>query len=49
MAFNATSPVAIGRYETEPPSRYFDGLIDEVRIYDNALSNEEVQEIFNIL
>lgn len=28
--------------------RYFDGFIDDVRIYDRALSSEEVTELYNV-
>ena len=27
---------------------YFDGLIDDVRIYDRALSDSEIQELFDV-
>jgi hypothetical protein len=42
------SPWAVGgRAETIPPDgRYYGGLIDEVRIYGRALSDEEVRALF---
>jgi hypothetical protein len=42
------APWAIGgRAATMPPEgRYFSGLIDEVRIYERALSDDEVRALF---
>ena len=37
-------PVAIGRQR----NLYFDGLIDEVRIYDRSLSIEEISKLYKI-
>jgi len=44
-AFNADSsgPLRIGNQET---TRYFDGIIDEVRIYNRALSSDEIKAIY---
>ncbi len=40
-----TSLTRIGAYSgSEPPSSFFDGLIDEVRIYATALSSAEIQK-----
>ena len=39
-------PVNIGRVATQLSSPYFDGILDEVRIYDRALSEEEVQTLY---
>jgi len=33
--------------KTIPSSSYFDGLIDEVRIYNRALTETEIQELYN--
>ena len=44
-----TSPsesVLIGRY-TSPATGYFNGLVDEVRIYNRALSNDEINLTMN--
>jgi len=40
----STRPLWVGRLQT---SYNFDGLIDEVRIYDRALSADQVQGLFN--
>jgi hypothetical protein len=37
----------IGRDPSNPTSRHFDGAIDEVRIYDRALSSTEVNELYS--
>ncbi len=42
----STQDVSIGVYTTNN-IRFFQGLIDEVRIYDEALSQEEIQAIMN--
>lgn len=39
------NPITIG-YWPNSPDRYYKGLIDEVRIYNRALSREEVQKIY---
>ena len=41
MHLNSSAPVQIGG-NAEMPERFFDGLIDEVSIYDRALSEEEI-------
>lgn len=47
MDNNASVPVAIGNIPTAAGGeRPFDGLIDEVRVYDRALSATEIQEIY---
>ncbi len=45
MGFSASNPVAIGRRERDTPTHYFEGLIDDVRIYNRALSSSEVVEL----
>ena len=40
-----TSPVYIGR--TAEGARFFEGLIDDVRIYDLALTDEQIVELYN--
>jgi len=38
---------SIGAYLSDiPPHEFFNGVIDDVRIYNRALSNTEVQELF---
>jgi len=39
-------PVAIGRHALAPGYWHFDGLIDDVRIYDVALSAGEIEELY---
>ncbi|MCP4595011.1 LamG-like jellyroll fold domain-containing protein [Neptuniibacter sp.] len=41
--------VMIGRFYCNANSLYFDGIIDEVAIYDEALSETEVQALFDAL
>lgn len=43
--FQSTGNVYIGRSVAEP-SRFFSGAIDEVRIYDRALTQDEVQFLY---
>lgn len=38
-------PLQIGVFYTIP-NIYFDGLIDEVRVYNRALSNNEIQQLY---
>lgn len=45
MHLNSSSPIQIGG-NFEMPERYFDGLIDEVSIYNRALSEEEIQLLY---
>ena len=43
-----THPLMIGANSPDPYTSYiFRGLIDEVRIYDRALSEEEIQELYS--
>ena len=40
--------IAIGRFAGSPADRfYWDGKVDDVRVYDRALSSSEVTEIYN--
>jgi hypothetical protein len=39
-----SAPLEIGRYHTSP-SWFFDGLMDDVRIYNRALSPEQIQRL----
>ena len=43
------TPALIGYYgfPTVPPPGYFNGIIDEVRIYDRALSEAEIESLYN--
>ena len=36
----------IGRLEDDTPGDYFTGTIDDVRIYDRALSAEEIWQLY---
>lgn len=42
----AEEPLYIGRKSTDEPSFFFHGKIDDVRIYNRALTAEEVSELF---
>jgi Concanavalin A-like lectin/glucanases superfamily len=44
---NDRQPVHIGRKGTPEPFFYFRGRIDDVRVYDRALSDEEVLELLH--
>lgn len=44
---NQTNDVLIGRAETASPG-YFDGLIDEVRVYDRVLKDGEISDLANL-
>ncbi len=47
MNHNST-PARAGVYSVLPPARYFHGDIDELYIFDKALSASEIQEIYGI-
>lgn len=42
---NANTEVRIGRYQTSSGSNYYNGKLNDFRIYDHALSQKEVEEI----
>lgn len=42
---NANTEVRIGRYQTSSGSNYYNGKLNDFRIYDHALSAKEVEEI----
>ncbi|MDO8740272.1 MAG: LamG-like jellyroll fold domain-containing protein [Candidatus Woesearchaeota archaeon] len=44
--FSNTNNVVVGNIHYEPYERYFRGLIDEVRIYNKALSTSEIQQLY---
>ncbi len=44
VALSTGGALEIGRYYHSTPRQYFDGLIDEVKIYNRALSGEEIKE-----
>ena len=43
LSTDSTVKVAIGNQPADTGDRPFDGLIDDVRIYDQALSQEEIR------
>jgi hypothetical protein len=43
----APGPLSIGRRECNCPNGYYEGLIDEVEIFDHALTQPEIQAIYN--
>jgi len=45
--FNSSGDVLLGKYEADP-SRNFNGLIDDVRIYNRALSATEIRQLYNM-
>jgi hypothetical protein len=45
---NSTEKLSIGRLNVSPISQYFDGLIDDLRIYNRALSPEEIYRLYNL-
>jgi len=48
LSKNTTSPLRIGAGATEGSPRYFfKGIIDEVRIYNRALSETEISDLYN--
>ena len=47
LSVHATQPMHIGREGTSEPSFFFSGAIDDVRVYDRALAEAEVQELLN--
>jgi Concanavalin A-like lectin/glucanases superfamily len=44
-AAHSTDILHIGRYHTDP--RYFNGLIDDIRIYNRVLTADEIAELVN--
>lgn len=44
--FNTTDPFMIGHYNGHP-SGYFNGLIDDVRVYNYALSEDQAKQVMN--
>jgi hypothetical protein len=47
LALNTIRPLRIGAGRTETtPGYFFNGIIDEVRIYNRALSDEEIKELY---
>ena len=41
-------PLQIGVESAVRPKKYFAGMVDDVRVYDRALSKEEVNELYNL-
>jgi len=46
-SFVTNLDLLIGAYSSTPGSNNFDGLIDEVELFDRALSSSEIADIFN--
>jgi hypothetical protein len=44
VAYTGTDPLWIGK----DPNRWFNGMVDEVRIYNRALSAGEVQRLYDL-
>ena len=51
IASNGSLPLLIGSINGSPwiTDRAFDGLIDDVNIYDRALSQTEVRQLFGVV
>jgi Concanavalin A-like lectin/glucanases superfamily/Secretion system C-terminal sorting domain len=45
---SSTSPLQIGRFSESEPE-YFEGDIDDIRIYNRAINNAEVKELYEFL
>ena len=45
LAVHADEPLYIGRKGTDEKFFYFDGVIDDIRIYNRALTGEEIQSL----
>ena len=46
MSHNAW-PARIGRNALVAPTKYMDGLLDDIRIYDRSLSSDEILQLFH--
>ena len=46
-AINPGTGMAFGRISDEKSSEYFDGIIDEVFDFNDSLSSEEIQDLYN--
>jgi len=46
IAYVANAPALIGGLEADNPSQFWNGGIDDLRIYDRALSSREVAVLF---
>jgi sialidase-1 len=44
--WNVPQPFSIGCYPTDSPAGHFTGAIDEVRVYNRALANDEVAVLY---
>ncbi len=43
--FNPAGDLYLGRRSTSPADRYFDGVLDSVQVYDNALSQSQISDL----
>jgi hypothetical protein len=46
--FNSNNNVTLGAYPNEDYNRHFNGTIDDVRVYNRALSADEVKRLYNL-
>jgi cysteine-rich repeat protein len=44
-----TAPLLVGGFKTSGPLPTYTGLVDELRLYDHALADSEIQDLFNCL
>lgn len=45
---SASNPLCIGNDPGNPTNRFFKGLVDEVSVYNRALSSNEIADIYNL-
>lgn len=46
LVIDSEEPIYIGRKSTDEPSFFFHGKIDDFRIYNRALTSEEIKDLF---
>jgi hypothetical protein len=45
---NSVSPININNIGGSGSSEYYDGILDEIRIYNRALSESEIQQLYKV-